>query len=376
MTNDRRIVFVVGSCQYPAGLLDQQLAEVSYRRMASRIRSADIPEGSVLLLLGDQIYADASAGLLGQSSWAERYAQRYTAAEAISSVAVRHLRVMTMLDDHELNNDWEPHSVPLWQQYLEHGRNVYSIYGRGIRSRPLQPKEPLYYTFTWDGLGLDQGGLPFFVADSRTEREHRTATSAKTAHIFSGTQMQALKDWLVQPDHQALPKFIAMPAMLLPRRLATRSDPSTSWRSDAWDGYPASLHSLLGFIAHQQIQRVVFLSGDEHLACRAEITLTAPKLPPVRAWSFHSPGLYAPYPFSNALPHDFPDEDEFDFDYPAAEPGKTTVGCRVTAEFPDTGHGYLVVKVDGNPHTGFVLEVDVDAQRRPPTTRPTWTVTI
>jgi hypothetical protein len=106
---------------------------------------------------------------------------------------------------------------------------------------------------------------------------------------------------------------VATPSLLLPRRAEGVQDPAAAERSDAWDGYPASLDRLLDFLMREQIQHTVFLSGDEHhaLVCRATL-----QPPPERAgqWdavqltSVHSSALYAPLPFANGHPADLSDQ--------------------------------------------------------------------
>lgn len=156
------------------------------------------------------------------------------------------------------------------------------------------------------------------MADTRSERMLRSGATAHTAQIMGPRQMRRLYCWL-RAQHQAdpdRPKLIAGPAMLLPRRLgAAKAAPEESLQSDAWDGYPASLHRLLGYIARWQITNVIFISGDEHLANVACIDVTAPGGKPVRIHSVHTAALYAPIPFANALPSDFHADDCFAFDY-------------------------------------------------------------
>jgi len=357
MSTPKPLVFVFASCQYPAGLLDQGLSSDSYRRMAARLQQAGSPTAPIFLL-GDQIYADATAGLADLKSWKDRYQHRYKDSLEPSSTAHDSRSVYTMLDDHEIDEGWEPHSRPDWQTYLDKGREAY------LANNP-RPPMPQGHTANQLWYHLIERGIPFFVADTRSEREHRTPTNVMQARIMSATQMSALKVWL-QKSEPDKPKFIAMPAMPLPRRLATAGNPCDTWRSDAWDGYPASLHELLGFIAEQQIAHVVFLSGDEHLAniCRITLTADGKDKKPINVLSLHAPALYAPFPFANSKEQDFKAHEQFPFNYtPAGNNAPLRVTCDVETQFPNNGDGFFVVTVNTQASGDWAINIEVNGRR-------------
>ena len=127
--------------------------------------------------------------------------------------------------------------------------------------------------------------------------------------------------------------------MLLPRRAEVARDAAAAGRSDAWDGYPASLDRLLDFIARKQIRHTVFVSGDEHHALVCEVTLTPAHrrgrpLQPVRLLSVHSSALYAPFPFANGHPADLSDAG-------FTTAGGTDVLLKTTAAPPGPGWAQL-----------------------------------
>ena len=138
-----------------------------------------------------------------------------------------------------------------------------------------------------------------------------------------------------------MPKVVATPSLLLPRRAEVVADPTATPRSDAWDGYHDSLHRLLDFMLREQIQHTVFLSGDEHHALVCEVTLEpatpAPAGPSaVRLTSVHSSALYAPFPFANGHPSDL-----------SAETFVTPGGTRVTMKtrFAPPGDGWTRISL-------------------------------
>ena len=96
-----------------------------------------------------------------------------------------------------------------------------------------------------------------------------------------------------------MPKFIVSPSVVAPWSRETRGSLGYALRSDAWDGFPRSLHDLFAFIAQNDIRNVVFLSGDYHCSLFCPITLRYGEGKPVGAYSIVSSGMYSPYPFAN-----------------------------------------------------------------------------
>ena len=65
MTDDAQmpgLVFALASCQYPAAALDRQLASRSLEKLKKWYEASD-EQNFMLILAGDLIYADATAGL-------------------------------------------------------------------------------------------------------------------------------------------------------------------------------------------------------------------------------------------------------------------------------------------------------------------------
>ena len=320
----------VASCQYPHGPLDRAPAQASLERMAQQ---ADQGELDLALFLGDQIYADATAGLVDPTRRDERYEiphERAQRAPGLRRVLARLPSVM-LLDDHELVDNWEPRppgadpTLPLWRARQEawvDGRWGYWKYERlrpQGRHHPLRDLADKAFRFA---------GLPIYLADTRLGRQPRgptvpaapasPAAATRPPHILSTCadpdtpgQFEQLEAWLLRHRHEA--KVVATPSMLLPRRAEGVQDRSAAPRSDAWDGYPASLDRLLDFLMCHQIQHTVFLSGDEHHALVCHVTLQPPPdradtWGPVQLTSVHSSALYAPLPFANGHPADLSDQ--------------------------------------------------------------------
>jgi choline dehydrogenase-like flavoprotein len=341
------LCFALASCQYPAGAVDGVPAHASWRRMAQALADPVPPRRpDFLMLLGDQIYADATAGLFDPLHADDRYGAPYASLLHHPDVRAvfRRIPVYAMLDDHEVDDNWERRRGDRQgRRRLREGRAAYLRHfrqaGPPLEAPFLDSRFPLWFSFR-------RNQVPFFVLDTRTEREERQAANVDSARLISEGQFTKLKQWLESERHNPRPKFIASPSILLPRlRRAQHDAPASALHSDAWDGYPASMHALLAWIADNDFRDLVFLSGDEHLSCDATATITGPEGRSVRIRSIHSSALYAPYPFANAKADDLAAEEDFAFSVGDATGGRRAYACSVRTAFAPAGDGFALLRV-------------------------------
>lgn len=305
------IVFAFASCQYPANFLDRDIAEASYKRLETHDLDG-------LLLLGDQVYLDATAGLFDPSALYDRFHLPYERLLRTCSLReiLRRVPTYMMLDDHEIEDNWEP--VPgsnRSERNLVEGRRSYLEYQRMAGPFQAGPQAesrvvPLWYTF-------ELGDLPFFMADTRTDRGPRRAETIELARIMSHTQSGALCNWLEAQDQErpGSPKFIASPAPILPRDVKVAGHLANALRSDGWDGYPGSFFELLRFIAFEEIENVIFLSGDKHVSFAVKGVIENKKSgKQTHIYSIHSSGLHAPFTFASSTGEGLLWHDSFEFD--------------------------------------------------------------
>lgn len=303
---DVSMALAFGCCQYPSGLMDKGPAEASYQRLAHRLDAGAGPHPTHLLLLGDQVYVDATAGLLDPVRLDDRYRVPYEALLRIDPLRriMRRIPVFGMLDDHEIADNWEPFRQGATGTMHDRGVAAYWTFQRMRPPDPMGPMPPIWYC-------VPGAGWSVFMANTRTLRDWRTEARLDHAEILGQVQKEALQDWLlhkVPADHL---KLIASPAMLLPRLLENMDDPL---HLDNWQGYPASLHGLLAFLCDHQIPNVCFLSGDAHLGADARITVQRDDGLESRMRSLHAPALYAPLPFANERLYNLQvPRDRFDF---------------------------------------------------------------
>lgn len=365
--------FALASCQYPAGMIDGGVripsvpatasgagpAGGSLWRLAERMRRDDGSNIRLAVLAGDQIYADATAGLFDPAKLSDAlvfaYERMFENAGMQRLLRTSGLDVLTLFDDHEVADNWEPLPAPPKDDKelkLDAARRAY-----WLRQRAMWPGGAGARPGTlWKELALH--GHRFFVADTRSERAGRDVGTLEAAQIMGERQADRLDRWIRSLPGSRVPRFVVSPAMLLPRRLELRGDhPAMALHSDNWDGYPRSLHRVLAALFEANANDVVFLSGNEHLACVATITIERKGCErKVTVHSIHAPALYAPYPFANAQAHDFAHEDRFGFDLP----GDSSYTCTVVACFPVRGNGFALVKPIRDGGGGWRLDVEFD----------------
>lgn len=350
------VCFALAACQYPPGLLDASpgweldasqagpgLASLArlhrFTRTTARGRAC-----SLVLLAGDQIYADASGGLADSRSGIERYARGYGEFKAGPArlLPPTVARVVHGIDDHEIADNWEPSPgashdgngpwfdaarQAAWDHRWEAGARVG---GPGL----------LWHDFDWRGAA-------FFIADARCERESRRVANWASARLWSTAQRDAFGEWLSRGADR--PKFVLSGSLPLPRRRTTVEHAASCLRSDAWDGYPHSLHELLGAVWRCRASGLVFLSGDEHRSGWVSAEISAvdgddrDDGAPVRIHSVHSSALYAPWPFAITAVEELAAPDAFEFDGPDGR----RLRCVVSAWSDHPGDGFAVLRVRG-----------------------------
>ena len=332
--------FVFASCQYPAGMLDRRMAHASWRRLAEHLEQENAPWPQRILMLGDQVYVDATYGLLDPLRVDDAFRLAYEEFEDRETGPLNDLPqdaldlARLMPDDHEIVDNWEP-TLPLpGERRYEVAMEAFWRHQRmGDQcSRKVQILE-------------DGPGWRLFMADTRTQRTLRSVETLATASILGPKQSDQLRDWLrAAPD--AL-KVVTSSAMLLPRVRECMFD---LLYLDNWQGYPGSLHPLLAQLCDEDVRNVVFLSGDAHLGCTAKVTVT--NLGTGRRTEFHShhaPALYAPYPFANESRWNLEREDSFCFGWQGSR-YRCDVEAHILADGKN-GCGWLTAKRQGDRWT-------------------------
>ncbi len=262
-----------------------------------------------LLMLGDQIYADAwwKNGIQRVALDEEDYRRVYlhTWGHPAWRETLPHIPVFMTMDDHEVDDDWAWSSreryegyIPRWHlferllrrlpaeaRHLSHRRIQAAIQvyweHQGMHAPPfIHPPEgvkhdrPLMlpgddghfaYTFTF-------GQAAFFVLDTRTQRVHGQ-------RMLNRSQWEALENWLLEVKDRYPVKFIVSSVSVL-------FEIWGDFTRDRWNGYPDERRRLLHLLAANRVRNVFILTGDLHSAHAVEAKLRVPDGEPLTVWEF------------------------------------------------------------------------------------------
>lgn len=288
---DGSLSFALGSCLYPGFSTEQELSDRIFKRMEQQVRAGAGPRLDHVLLVGDQIYADALGEAFPTHSPLERYRNRYrrafggVTAEVGKSAHWVFANVPTYfaIDDHEIANDWASDGGPLTETALAALDEAYNF-------QMHHDERCFYYSF-------ESLGFPFFVLDTRSERRANVSRDDADA-LMSGQQRNALASWLRKHGGpSAEPLFIASGTALAPLTWDVVTHPALALRSDGLIGFPGFLKWLHDELRH--IERpIVWLAGDLHCStiCTLELEVGDKT---VRWLQVCGSGLFAPLPFAN-----------------------------------------------------------------------------
>ncbi|MDJ0799776.1 MAG: alkaline phosphatase D family protein [Calothrix sp. MO_167.B12] len=284
--------FIFGSCRYLLRLFGgswfDDRGDKTFRSVLQQINSGVTTDA--LIMLGDQIYAD-DLNFVAPDKRLDEFCVRYR--EVFSQPYIRELmaRIPTYmtLDDHEIEDNWpakasEKDLITLFPAAI-HAYIIYQLSHSPLfelstdQSKITGNPRKLWYSFS-------DGCCDFFVTDVRTERYLSDVENER--QIISQEQMEAIKEWLT--DNSKRIKFIASSTPLFPD--------FKEINLDKWSGFLHQRTELLDFIFANQIEPVIFLSGDVHCSMSAEII--DDHHPNFKIISIVSSAFFWPYPHTQA----------------------------------------------------------------------------
>jgi alkaline phosphatase D len=316
-----RLAFIVGSCRYPGLLWKVKQADRIFGPIADQLDESNLgPRVQLVLMVGDQIYADTLNRLIpmGRADTYGEFQERYLTAYRSPNMRrlLRSVPHYMILDDHEIEDNWTQDRLrcPDKRQLFNIAISAYMSYQWSHGPRTFG--RLLYYHFSCSGY-------PFFVLDTRTQRykEARPADLSDnyllgrpSLHDDEPSQTDRLLNWLTtqQQERGNAPKMIVSSSVFVPNDITERTgdgddaDGKRLERSDSWPAYPNTRRAILDCIVANQVQNVVFLSGDIHCSNVAEMTFTRNGNPlDLRAFSITSSAFYWPFPFADGDPANY-----------------------------------------------------------------------
>lgn len=175
-------------------------------------------------------------------------------------------------DDHETaNNSWAggaenhtPGAEGIWADRISYGRRSYFEW---------MPIRDVYNSVDTIHRTIPMGGLvDIIMIDTRLEgREEQAGTSGTIVTDTNRTLLGANQlAWLKQQlsTSTAKWKIIGNQVMVAPLRAGT-----TAVNEDQWDGYPAERTKILSHLVDNNIDNVVFLTGDIHTSWANDVPI-------------------------------------------------------------------------------------------------------
>jgi PhoD-like phosphatase len=318
---------IATTCRYPGFAFETGRVDgASYN-----IINQDHANASGLLLLGDQIYADATASLFDNLTTIEKFQERYHALFRSPGFAraVRTIPAYMTGDDHEFSNGWSKPDDRLSCEVFKSAQQSYTIYQ--ISHSPFKgalDTPPYDYSF-------DIGPAAVYVMDTLSNRD---TTTPGAECIVSADQLNCFKIWLSHPDR---PEFIILatggvvaPDFTVGLGNTDATDVHRAQGLDNWQAFNGQRIELLKILAEAKNKKILLIAGDYH--CAAEATITAGDGTPV-AKAAVVPPAYAPMRYVNQTTASLARHE-------------TTDGFRIsldTKKLTD-GSGYAVITIKDN----------------------------
>lgn len=242
----QKFSFYFGSCFL---LLDRLFANDNsgpFRFLSETVKP------DLFLFLGDFVYADVP---FYNTDSELKYQSLYR--RSLLNPQVNKLLQTTpnyfMWDDHEVANDY-PYSITsnLFKineySFDKAFKLAWEVFLGGGNPEPVRAgTNSTYYSFNY-------GDSAFFFLDTRLYRDRNTT-------LLGAEQLSDLLAFLSAPINGF--KFVLSPVGLT-NDFAARTN-------DAWAGYLPERNAILDYIDDQNVQRVVFLTGDSHFAYANEV---------------------------------------------------------------------------------------------------------
>jgi choline dehydrogenase-like flavoprotein len=298
---DEGLTVALGCCRYPGLPFDRERTDDVFGELDRAVHALGDHGPDLLLLLGDQIYADATAGLVDPLSAMERYPRRHQ--DAFTTPKLRallsHLPVVSVVDDHEFADAY-PLAAPLFR-----GDRDGRLYAgaREERARDCAMQALLAYQMmhmpasTWQEgyCSFQRGGVRFFVADTRCWRKRLPDGSVS---VLPPRVKLAFRRWLAADDRSSL-HCVVTGSVIAPGSLPG-SDPADVGPPDSLQASPAERAWLLSRLVRRVPRRFVLVSGDYHLSFAGRVLQDGETV----GAAIVAPPFYAPLPYANSTPED------------------------------------------------------------------------
>ena len=288
-TDEASFKLIATTCRYPGFAFETgRIDGASYQKINANHQGA-----SALMLLGDQIYADATASLFDNLTTVEKFQERYHALFRSSgfATAVRSIPTYMTGDDHEFSNSWSKPDDQLQDLLFSAACQSYGIYQ--VSHSPFRgelEKPPCDYAFNVGPAGV-------YVMDTLSNRD---TTVPGMEVIVANAQLGDFEKWLKDsktPDFVILATGgVVAPGFSRALDAGGATDVHRAQGLENWQAFNGQRIKLLNIIAASG-KKVLLLSGDYHCAAQASIKDSSGR---EIAMAAVVPPAYAPMRYVNA----------------------------------------------------------------------------
>lgn len=348
---------LAGSCLYPGLPFERARSFAVFGGMKQHLHDDnELQRRGVdgLILLGDQIYADATADLFDPKAHYERYRNPYRTAFTQPDVAyvLSHLPSWLVVDDHEYRDNWRG----LTDADSKEAEYLYARRMAGLYQMHQTPHWDAGTAKLWYSFNCCR--YPVFVFDTRTQRN--TALDAPT-WLLDAEQLNAFEQWL-ENQRKSPVIMLASGSPIGPVSRAIINAPALAKYDDSLLSYPRFLARVAELITlYAANKKIVWLTGDPHLSCVLKLTITT-KISSVNIIQICCSGLNAPLPFANAQSGDFDWVSSFTLALSQGDASVTLSGEQMLLS--DSLRHF--VRIDIDPGDGFLIRAQAcDAEGLP-----------
>ncbi|MDP2126482.1 MAG: GMC family oxidoreductase N-terminal domain-containing protein [Pseudohongiella sp.] len=338
---------LAGSCLYPGLPFERACSFSVFGAMKQHLHDEQTPARrgvDGLILLGDQIYADATADLFDPAAHYERYRNPYRMAFTHPDVAyvLSHLPSWLVVDDHEYRDNWRGFST-------EGDSNADYMYARrmaGLYQMHHVPHWDVKQAALWYSFSC--AGYPVFVFDTRTQRNHDADTPTNLLNV---EQLEAFEQWL-ESQRRSPVIMLASGSPIGPVSRALIQAPALAKYDDSLLAYPRFLVKVTELLAqHAANKTIVWLTGDPHLSCVLKLNLQT-HTSSIDILQICCSGLNSPLPFANAQAGDFDWDTQFSI--ALSQQGNSIIVSGEQVLLSDSLRHF--VRIDIDPRKDFLLE--------------------
>lgn len=291
----------VGSCRYEGFPWDRERADESFRQLLNRTLEDNAPL-DLLMMLGDQVYADKTAGLMDPLSPSERFLYRHQ--KAFTTPALQALMSQTptvcVPDDHEFIDAY-PLGRPFFRGLCNRKKAGWlrNEVARGVALQSVHAYQLLTLPneATTEGwCTVARGGVRFFVLDTRMHRQRSCKGQVTLMHPKARA---AFESWL-QANREGSELLCLVTSSVVAPGLYAGTDPANAGPPDSTQASPDERSYLLERLVDCVPGRFLLLSGDYHLSYAAVLQRDGQTVGALVV----APPFYAPLTYANAAPSD------------------------------------------------------------------------